>query len=51
MGVYWNLLKKKQSSSQCVTITDLIRDDSISVILDDEKNSCSLNTYLVNEKI
>ena len=44
MGVYWNLLKKKkQSSSQCVTVTDLKEHDST---LDDEQDACSLNTYL-----
>ena len=46
MGVYWSLLEK-QSSSQCVTVTDLKRDDSI-LILDDEQDALSLNTSLVN---
>ena len=47
-SVCWNLPKKKAVKlTLCVTVTDLKRDDS-TLVLDNEQDACSLNTYLVN---
>ena len=40
--MYIGVYLKKQSSSQCVTVTEYKRDDT-TLILDDEQDACSLN--------